>query len=156
MAEHRTSAEEQASDAREEMRGGRATRGPEYGTGGGPQVPTPPYREEKGAAGDEAGEGTGKAFDADNAPPPGPAPTVSEEEREGLTGTETAPEPPLGVGESHGTGGEELAADRDDVGRKGEADRPVGRAAEDDLDGAGTGRPRDPDAPDLQTGDQGG
>jgi hypothetical protein len=73
-----------------------------------------------------------------------------------MSATETDPEPPLGVGRSRGGRGEDLAPDRDDVGRKGEAQRPVGRTPEDDIDQTGGSRSVTPGSPDLQTGDQGG
>jgi hypothetical protein len=128
--------------------GGRSSRGPEFGTGGEPQVPVPPYNEFRG----EPGENTAaKAFDASNAPPPGPPVPVSEEERTGMSSTDMDPEPPLGVGESHGGRAEDLAPDRDDVATKGPSGRPVGRAAEDEADSSGP-----TDSPALQPGDQGG
>lgn len=133
--------------------GGSASRGPEFGTGGEPQVPVPPYDEERG----EPGENTAvKAYDADAAAAPGSGAAVSDEERAGMSGTETDPEPPLGVGRSRGGRAEDTAPDRDDVGTKGAAERPVGRAAEDDADSVGRQGPVDDDAPNLQTGDQGG
>jgi len=114
--------------------GGGVSRGPEFGTVGEPQVPVPPYDDLRG----EPGENTAaKAFDASNAPEPGPEPVVSDEEREGVTGTEIDPEPALGVGESRGGRAEDLAPDRDDVGTKGQADRPAGTVAGEDSDRAG-------------------
>jgi hypothetical protein len=151
-----TNSNQQGSDVRQEAPGGRSSRGPEYGTPGEPQVPTPPYDELRGENSGEGAEGVRKAFDADHARPPGPAPAVSEEERSGMSATEMNPEPPLGVGESHGKGGEELAPDRPDVDRKGESQRPAGRAAEDDLGEVGGGTATDPRSPNLQAGDQGG
>lgn len=150
----RTSGNQQGSGR--EAPGGRSSRGPDYGHGGKPQVPVPPYDEQRGANAGEGAEGARKAFDADNAPAPGGAAPVSEQERARMSSTDTDPQPVRGVGGSRGGRAEDLAPDRDDVGTKGPAARPVGRAAEDDLDGVGDGRPRDPDSPDLQTGDQGG
>ena len=119
-----------------------------------PQGLVPPYDDLRGEDTGEGAEGARKAFDARNAGAPGPPPPVSEQERTGMSSTETNPEPPLGVGESRGGRAEDLAPDRDDVGTKGESGRPVGRAAQDDLDSGD--RPIDPASPDLQTGDQGG
>lgn len=136
----------------EQAPGGRSSRGPEFGTGGEPQVPVPPYDDERG----EPGENTAPAaYDASNAPAPAAGAPVSDEERSGMSGTETAPEPPLGVGRSRGSRGEDLAPERDDVDTEGAAERPVGRAAQDDSDSVGQQGPVD-DAPNLQTGDQGG
>lgn len=113
----------------------------------------PPYDELRG----EPGANTApKAYDASNAPEPGPDPAVSAEERDGVSATDTSPEPALGVGVSRGGRGEDQAPDRDDVGTKGASDRPVGEAAEDDSEGVGTHGAIDPAAPDLQAGDQGG
>lgn len=139
--------------AQQQAGGGRSSRGPEYGTGGGEvQVSVPPYDDLRGENTGEGAEGVRKSFDADNAPEPGPALPITDEEREGMSGTEMEPEPALGVGESQSRGGEEIAPDRDDVGTKGPSQRPVGKVAGgDDTEG-----PRDPKSPDLQTGDQGG
>lgn len=127
--------------------GGGSSRGPDFGTGGEPQVPVPPYDDLRG----EAGENTAAAaYDASNAPPPGEKPPVSDEERTGMSSTEMDPEPALGVGSSRGSRGEDLAPDRDDVGRKGAANRPVGEAADEAID-EGDG-PVDPASPKLQPG----
>jgi len=124
--------------------GGSVSRGPEFGTGGEPQVPVPPYDDERG----EPGENTAsKAYDASNAPEPGPEPVVSDEERAGVSGTEIEPEPALGVGASRGGRAEDLAPDRDNVATKGATERPVGRTDEDDQDDA-----VDPASPDLKGG----
>jgi hypothetical protein len=129
--------------------GGRSSRGPEYGTGGEPQVPVPPYDDLRG----EPGENTApKAFDASNAPEPGPDVPVSDEERHGMSPTDIDPEPPLGVGISRGGRAEDQAPDHDQP-TKG-AGRPFGRAGDDDSDDRDG--PIDPRSPDLQTGDQGG
>jgi hypothetical protein len=151
--EDRTAAGPEGAAHSGQAPGGRSSRGPEFGTGGEPQVPVPPYDELRG----EPGENTADtAYDASNAPDPGPPPPVSEQDRTGMSATETDPEPPLGVGRSHGGRAEDLAPDRSDVGTKGPAARPVGRAAEDDADSVGDQRPIDPSSPNLQGGDQGG
>jgi hypothetical protein len=114
--------------------------------------PLPPYDELRG----EPGVNTAPtAYDADNAPEPGPEPIRSDEERGGLSSTDTAPEPALGVGRSHGARGEELAPDRDDA-TKGPSGRPVGRAGEGEPDSVGAQENVDPRSPRLQAGDQGG
>lgn len=121
---------------------------PQSGAGDEPQVPVPPYDDERGPPGENTAPA---AFDASRAPVPDPGSAVSAEERSGVTGTETDPEPALGVGSSRGGRAEDTAPDRDDVDTKGASDRPVGRATQDDEDD-----PVDPGSPDLQTGDQGG
>jgi len=118
--------------------GGHSSRGPEFGTGGEPQVPVPPYNELRTENTGRGAEATAKAFEASNAPEPGPPPPVSDEEREGVTGTETEPEPALGVGVSRGRRAEDLAPDRDDTATKG-AGRPAGPAHEQPSDSAGGG-----------------
>jgi hypothetical protein len=142
----------------QETSGGRSSRGPEYGTGGEPMTdrPVPPYDELRGANSGEGAEGVRKAFDADNAGTPGSGAPVSAEERSGMSSAETDPQPQHGVGERRVYSGEEQAPDRDDVGTKGPADRPVGRAADDDADSVGTSGSVTPGSPDLQAGDQGG
>jgi hypothetical protein len=142
----------------QETSGGRSSRGPEYGTGGEQATdrPVPPYDELRGANTGEGAEGVRKAFDADHAGPPGAGATVSAEERSGMSSTDMEPEPQHGVGERRMSSGEEQAPDRGDVGTKGPADRPVGRAAEDDADSVGTSGSATSGSPDLQAGDQGG
>jgi hypothetical protein len=116
--------------------GGGSSRGPEFGTGGEPQVPVPPYNELRSENTGRGAEATAKAFDASHAPEPGPPPPVSDEERDGVTGTETDPEPALGVGVSRGGRAEDLAPDRSDTDTRG-AGRPAGAAHEQPSDAAG-------------------
>lgn len=150
MAEQRTSSDQSASHA-DQAEGGRSSRGPEFGTGGEPQVPVPPYDEERGEPGPNTAP---QAFDASNAPAPGPRPPVSDEERSGVSSTDVEPEPALGVGRSTRRSAEDVAPDRDDVDEKGPAGRPVGRAEGDESgpDGGPTGE----GTAGLQPGDQGG
>jgi hypothetical protein len=146
------SSTEQSTSQADQAPGGRSNRGPEFGTVGEPQVPTPPYDELRG----EPGENTAPtAFDADNAPDPGPEPAVSDQERSGVSSTDMDPEPALGVGQSHGRRGEDLPPDREDEATKGPSQRPVGRTADDEVPRNSDG-PTDPDGPRLQPGDQGG
>ena len=151
-----TTGRPEATDVHDEMPGGRSSRGPDTGPSDEVQVPVPPYDELRGENAEDGAEGARRAFDAANAGPPGEAPPVSEEERRGISATDMEPEPPLGVGRSTGKRGEDLAPDREDVGTKGEAGRPVGRTPEEDAGQPGGSRPVDPRSPDLQTGDQGG
>jgi hypothetical protein len=152
-----TTGRHRAADVHDEMPGGRSSRGPETGTTADePQGLVPPYDDLRGENAGEGAEGVRKAFDADNVPPPGPPPPVSDEERRGMSATDTDPEPPLGVGRSRGGRAEDLAPDRDDVATKGEAQRSVGRTPEDDIDETRGNRSSTPGSPDLQTGDQGG
>lgn len=140
----------------QEMPGGSNSRGPEYGTVGEIQADVPPYDELRGSASAEGAEGVHRAFDATNAPAPGPDVPVSAEERTGMSSTETNPEPPLGVGKSHGKGGEELAPDRTDTDTQGESGRPAGKADQRSESGISPKPSTTPGSPNLQTGDQGG
>jgi hypothetical protein len=139
---------EQGASHADQAPGGRSSRGPEFGTGGEPQVPVPPYDELRS----EPGENTApKAFDASDAPARGPDVPVSEEERTGMSSTDMDPEPPLGVGESRGDRAEDLAPERHDVGTKAPSGRPFGRVAEDEGNSGGP-----TDSPASQPGDQRG
>lgn len=151
-----TDIDKAGSSSQHEPPGGSSSRGPEYGTPGEAQVPVPPYDEDRGEASAEGAEGVRKAFDASNAGAPGPGAPVTDEERSGMSATEMDPEGPLGVGVSRGGRAEDHAPDRDDVGGKGPADRPVGKTTEDDSMGDKDKRPTEPEMPDLQAGDQGG
>ncbi len=115
------------------MPGGRSSRGPGAGTGTEQvQVEVPPYDDRKREFRTEDAERSHKAFDADNAPPPGPAVPVSDEERTGTSATDMNPEPALGVGESTGRRAEDIAPDRSDTESRG-AGRQAGKADDDDA-----------------------
>ncbi len=137
MVDRQAGTEPEGTSHAQQAPGGGTSRGPEFGTGGEPQVPVPPYDEMRG----EPGENTApKAFDASNAPGPGPTPSVSDEERDGVSGTEVNPEPALGVGESQRARGEDFASDSPDgVDTKGPAQRPSGTPEGEESDFAGTG-----------------
>jgi hypothetical protein len=125
--------QDQGSSSRQGMPGGREHEG--SGTGPGTeqvQVDVPPYDDRKQGFDAEDEERTHKAFDAENAPPPGPAAPVSDEERTGVSSTDLAPEPALGVGESTGRRAEDIAPDRPDTESKG-AGRPAGKADDDEA-----------------------
>jgi hypothetical protein len=136
MVDQQAGTEPEGTSPAQQAPGGGTSRGPEFGTGGEPQVPVPPYDELRG----EPGENTApKAFDASNAPEPGPTPPVSDEERDGVSGTEVNPEPALGVGKSHRARGEDFASDNPDgVGTKGPSQRPYGTPEGEESDFAGT------------------
>ena len=127
----------------EQPPGADPSRGPELATVGEPQVPVPPYDDLRGEPGENSAPA---AYDASNAPAPGPEPVVSDEERDGVTGTELEPEPALGVGKSTRSSAEDQAPDRDDVDTQAGTDRPVGQVeGHNDDDG-----PIDPESPSLQ------
>lgn len=128
----------------EQPPGGGSSRGPEFGTGGQPQVPVPPYDDLRGEPGENSAPA---AYDASNAPTAGPEPVVTQEEREGVTGTEVEPEPALGVGTSTRRSAEDQAPDRDDVDTTSGTGRPVGQV-EGHNDDEG---PIDPESPSLQS-----
>jgi hypothetical protein len=96
------------------------------------QVDTPPYDDRKQEFSTEDAERSHKAFDADNAPSPGPAVPVSDEERTGTSSTDIDPEPALDVGESTGRRAEDIAPDRPDTESRG-AGRQAGKAADDEA-----------------------
>lgn len=93
-----------------------------------PRDPVAETRRDKETV-DSAGQsaGTHKAFDARNAPDPGPQPPVSDAELEGTSPVDMHPDPALGVGQSQGGRGEDLAPDRPDVHTQGKSQRPAGK-----------------------------
>jgi hypothetical protein len=107
----------------------------------------------------EAEKGADKAFDASNAPPPGPGREPSPEEDEGVRDTDTAPQGPLGVGESLNARAEDIAreaeekrgSDREGTGAAG---RPQGSG--DEARGVHPQPSVTPGSPDVGPGDQGG
>lgn len=92
--------------------------------------PRDPVEVKRGDTTDSAGQSAGvhRAFDADNAPDPGPDRPISDEERDGTSPVDTEPEPALGVGRSMTARAEDIAPDRDDVEQKGRTARPAGEA----------------------------
>jgi hypothetical protein len=103
-----------------------------------------------------AAEGATKAFDAANAGQPGPGPVESAEERSGVPATDATAASPLGVGVSAGSRGEDLAEDEREEGTKGRSGRPYGGSSQKEATGVDPREPTEPDAPNLQRGDQGG
>jgi hypothetical protein len=140
--------------------GGRASRGPDADPGGVLDVEEVQPSPGRTGGGDHgtglAAEGAAKAFDAANAGPPGVGAVESPEERGGVPATDTSAESPLGVGVSYSSRGEDLAEDERDEGTKGASGRPYGGSSQEETTGVGTQGPTEPDAPDLQRGDQGG
>jgi hypothetical protein len=104
----------------------------------------------------DAEKGAQKAFDAANAPPPGPGREPSPEESAGVRDTEVAPQPPLGVGESLSARGEEIAQGaEDEAGEQGASARPYGHGSGNEPRGVHPNPPVTEGSPDLPTGDQG-
>ncbi len=107
----------------------------------------------------DAEEGANKAFDASNAPGPGPRRETSPEEADGVPDTDTTARTPLGVGESINDRAEDIAreaekkrgADRE--GTKGASGRPYGSGGA--AEGVEPNPSVTPGSPDLPPGDQG-
>ncbi|MBA2415504.1 MAG: hypothetical protein H0V64_06390 [Geodermatophilaceae bacterium] len=106
-------------------------------------------------------EGTERAFDAENAaPPPGPGREVSDEEREGVSATDTTAATPLGVGGSINRRGEDVVKEegtepgRETTGYKDE--RPVGTADERSGTSVDPGGSESSTGSDMPPGDGGG
>jgi hypothetical protein len=105
----------------------------------------------------EAEKGADKAFDASNAPPPGPGREPSPEEDEGVRDTDTAPQGPLGVGESINARGEDIAREAEErQGTKGASGRPYAEETADEPEGVHPQPAVTEGSPNLGTGDQGG
>ena len=69
MTEHQASqSDTPGTSSAQQAAGGGTSRGPEFGTGGEPQVPVPPYDEYRGENTGSGAEATAKAFDASHAP----------------------------------------------------------------------------------------
>jgi hypothetical protein len=106
----------------------------------------------------DAEKGADKAFDADNAPPPGEGRESSPEERAGIKDTDMAPKGPLGVGESINDSAEDIAREAEEKrgsdreGTKG-AGRPYGSG--DEARGVEPQPSVTEGSPDLGPGDQG-
>ena len=159
------SSEESGADAtaRQESQpppGGRSARGPAADPAGSVDAREVQPSEGRTGGGDRgtglAEEGAAKAFDAANAGPPGPGPVGSAEERAGVPATDTSADSPLGVGVSLGRRAEDLADDDRGEGTKGASGRPYGGSSQEEATGVDPQEPTDPDAPNLQRGDQGG
>ena len=109
----------------------------------------------------DAEEGANKAFDASNAPPPGPGRESSPEERAGMKDTDPAPEPPLGVGESINASAEDIAREAEGSAvptaraRRAPSGRPYGSGSAQDAEGVEPNPSVTPGSPDLPPGDQG-
>lgn len=101
---------------------------------------------------------TEKAFDTSNAPKPGPGREVSDEERDGVEGTDMTAATPLGVGESVNRSGEDVVKQEgEEPGREttGEKDgRPVGTS--DERSATSVDPSPSSTGTDMPPGDQGG
>ena len=101
---------------------------------------------------------TEKAFDTSNAPKPGPGREISDEERDGVEGTDTTGASPLGVGESINRRGEDIVKrEGEEPGREtiGEKDgRPVGTS--DERSATSVNPSASQTGTDMPPGDQGG
>ncbi|AWS45853.1 hypothetical protein [Streptosporangium sp. 'caverna'] len=103
------------------------------------------YSPDVGRASEEVIQSGNRAF----APPPetkGPGRVVSEEEREGVSPTDTEAASPLGVGTGTGRRAEEIAEEEDEEGREAagvdeKTGRPYGVSTSEDSTGV---KPRDP------------
>jgi hypothetical protein len=110
--------------------------------------PTPPYdKDEPPVQEDPISRSSGTSDD-----PEWPGRVVSDEERTGMSDTDTEPEPPLGVGEHLTAAGEERSVPGAGVeGRKGAAARPHGEQPDesgmseqrDETDTSAAGEPGD-------------
>ncbi|MFD1939979.1 MULTISPECIES: hypothetical protein [Nonomuraea] len=114
-----------------------------------------------GHGSEEAVQAGNRAFHPEAAGAPGPGREPSEEERSGVSSTDTEARSPLGVGESGASrraeeiAKEEQEAGRETVGVKGESGRPYGTSTAEDSTGVG---PQDAqgESPTMPSGDQGG
>jgi hypothetical protein len=108
----------------------------------------------------DAEKGADKAFDADNAPPPGEGRESSPEERAGMKDTDMTPKGPLGVGESLNASAEDIAREAEEKrgsdreGHKGASGRPHGSG--DEARGVEPQPSVTEGSPDVGPGDQGG
>lgn len=122
------------------------SRGPIIHSGGEQDIENPPPysdRQQTGKSPEElAAERSGTGHEA------GPTPT-SQEEREGVSATEMDPAGPHGVGISTTSQGNEQA-------RSESAESLRKTRHETASTGVGSSKPKDPEMPDLQPGDQGG
>ena len=159
------SSEESGADstARQEPQpplGGRSARGPAADPAGSVDAREVQPSEGRTGGADRgtglAEEGAAKAFDAAAAGPPAPGPVPSAEEQAGVPATDTSAASPLGVGVSTGSRGEDLAEDERGEGTKGASGRPYGGSSQEEATGVAPQEPTEPDAPNLQRGDQGG
>jgi hypothetical protein len=97
----------------------------------------PPYEGRQTEAKEGLDEHMDKVFNRVDEVPPGPGREISDEEREGVSATDTEATSPLGVGESINRHAEDVARQedeegREDTGTKGASDRPTGVSDERD------------------------
>ncbi len=118
------------------------------------------YSPDVGRASEEVAESGDRAF---GSPPDdrGPGREISEEERQGISSTETEPEGPLGVGVSSARSAEEIAdreseEGRETVGVDEKTGRPYGTSGPESASGVGAQGTVDEESPHIPPGDQGG
>ncbi|MFE3454723.1 hypothetical protein ACFXJ8_37955 [Nonomuraea sp. NPDC059194] len=119
------------------------------------------YSPDVGQGSEEAVQAGDRAFTPEAAGAPGPGREPSEEERSGVSATDTEARSPHGVGESTARKGEEIAQQEQEAGRetagvKGESQRPYGTSTAEDSTGVGAQEAEDEESPTLPPGDQGG
>jgi hypothetical protein len=120
----------------------------------------PPYDERQTEMKESYDRHTDKVFNRVDEVPPGPGREISDEEREGVSPTDTEARTPLGVGVSMTRRGEDVDKQEDEPGRqdtgtKGPSDRPVGvsdERASTSVDQQET----ESGGPTMPAGDQGG
>jgi hypothetical protein len=120
----------------------------------------PPYQGRQTEMKDGYEEHTEKVFHGADEVQPGPGRVISEEEREGVSATDTEAESPLGVGVSMSRRGEDVGKQEDEEGRddtdtKGPTDRPTGVS---DERASTSVDPNETESggPHMPAGDQGG
>ena len=120
----------------------------------------PPYEGRQTEMKDGYEEHTDKVFSGADDVEPGPGREISDEEREGVSATDTEAESPLGVGVSMTRRGEDVAKQedepgREDTGTKGPSDRPIG-VSDDRVSTNVDDQDTESGGPTMPAGDQGG
>ncbi|MCT9932223.1 hypothetical protein N5079_18640 [Planotetraspora sp. A-T 1434] len=110
---------------------------------------------------EEAVQAGDRAFSPEAAGAPDRGREESEEERSGVSATDTEARSPQDVGKSASRQGEEIAGQEQEPGREpagatGKARRPTGTSTTEDSTGVGKQEPIDEESPTLPAGDQGG
>ena len=125
-----------------------------------PGGPVPPYEGRQTEMKDGYEQHTEKVFHGADDVEPGPGREISDEEREGVSATDTEADSPLGVGVSMTRRGEDIARQedeegREDAGTRGPTDRPAG--VSDERASTSVDEPdTESGGPTMPAGDQGG